>query len=89
MAQPHEDDPIVRAAVLALKAPKKRAFIHAGNRGMRVSQDSEAVIHLPNGQKVQVRTDASGVATEVEFDDHQDAIARPRPIRKGGGVHRG
>ena len=48
---------------------------------MRTHGPGEKVLLLPNGQTVKVSVDDSGVATQIEEDEHLHAIVRPRPIK--------
>lgn len=57
--------------------PKLKAVL-AGGRMMQVRQPTERRIVLPNGHVVKVSADASGVATQIEDDNHQHAIVRPQ-----------
>lgn len=56
--------------------PRLKAIM-AGGRMMQVRQDTERRVVLPNGHIVKVSADASGVATQIEDDNHQHAIVRP------------
>ncbi len=73
-------DEMVAAALDVLRAPEKHRTVSTVAGTMRVRQDSEKSLWLPNGVRVQVRTDASGVATHIEEDHRLHAIARPEPI---------
>lgn len=56
--------------------PKMKSIMAQG-RMMAVRQDTQRRIVLPNGHVVKVSADASGVATQIEDDNHQHAVIRP------------
>lgn len=74
-------DDLIRAALAKLRAPRGERFVHAGGRGMRTRTPGRRTIYLANGAAVEVRTDDSGVATQVEHDDALHAVVRPQPVR--------
>lgn len=71
---------LIQSALAAMRAPRGRAFIHAGGRGMGIRTPGERTYELAPGFKVKISTDASGVATQVEENDKLHAIVRPKPI---------
>lgn len=74
-------DPLIEQIVAAYKAhliaPARNKFVSTVARSMRVRQDSEAKLYLPNGQVVKVSTDASRIATHIDDGEHMHAIVRP------------
>lgn len=71
---------LIQVAVDKFAAPRPKMFISVPGvapKHSRIHQDGEAVLFLPNGQKVRVRTDASGKTTHVDEDEHGHAIVRP------------
>lgn len=74
-------DDIIRTALGKLRARRGDRFVHAGGRGMATHTAGKQCIYLPNGAAIEVRTDDSGVVTQVETDDALHAVARPNPIR--------
>lgn len=72
------------------KVGPKLKSIMARGRMMQVHQPTERCLVLPNGHMVKVSTDASGVATQIEDDNHQHAVVRPHTyvvkLRRDGSV---
>jgi hypothetical protein len=56
-------------------------FMLAGGRTMRVREDTEKMIVLPNGHKVRVHQSSGGHATHIEENDRLHAVARPDTLR--------
>lgn len=75
-------DDYINAAMHAFRAKRGDKMIHAGGRAMHVRTPGERVLYLPNGVAVKVTTDDSGIATQVEEDEHLHAIVRPHTIRR-------
>ena len=71
---------LIKASVTKFVARRGEKFVHAGGKGMRVHTPGQRVLHLPNGAKVLITVDDSGVATQVIEDEAQHAIVRPKPI---------
>lgn len=71
---------LIQAAVDKFCAPPGSKMISAGGRNMQVRTPGKRCIHFPDGTMLEIRTDASGVATQVEEDDALHAVVRPRPI---------
>lgn len=80
MAEPTVDD-YIAAYMAAFKTRRGEKTIHAGGRAMRVRTAADRSLILPNGVKVKVSTDDSGVATQIEEDEALHAVVRPHPIR--------
>lgn len=68
---------LIQRAIDKFAAPRRETKVFAGGRGMTVHRPGERVLHLPNGATVKVTVDDSGVATQVEEDEHLHAIVRP------------
>lgn len=73
---------IIQAALHKFVAPRGSKLISAPGSTRRVATDGERVLILPNGVKVRIHTDASGVATHIEENDALHAIARPHTHRR-------
>lgn len=72
---------LINSALVAMRAPRGQAFVHAGGRGIRIRTAGEASVVLA-GRRLKITTDASGVATQVEEDERLHAIVRPLPIHQ-------
>lgn len=72
---------------LAPQAPAKTKMISTPEISMRVRVDTEKTLVLPNGHVVHVMTDASGIATQIEDDEHLHAIVRPKVMLLGTRFH--
>jgi len=66
--------------ITSMRAPRGEKTIFAGKHKIRVRTDGTMTTTLPNGVKVKIVTDASGVATQVEEDEALHAIVRPQGI---------
>lgn len=71
---------LIHVALKKMAAPRKQKLISIPGSTMRVEQDNECILYLPNGHMVRVHTDASRVATHIEEDNAQHAIVRPKTI---------
>lgn len=60
--------------------PKTKTIFAHGST-MRVRQDTEKMIVLPNGHKVRVHVDATEHATHIEENERLHAVARPETVR--------
>jgi hypothetical protein len=56
-------------------SPRFKSIL-AGGRNMQVRQATERRVVLPNGHVLKISADASGVATQIEDDEHQHAVVR-------------
>lgn len=65
----------------AFKAQPKFRYVSGPGFAGNMAIDSEELFVLPNGQRVNVHTDASGTVTHVEEDDALHAIVRPDTYR--------
>lgn len=79
--RPLTTEQIIAAAVHKFGARRGERTIWAAGRRIVVRTAGERILHLPNGTVVKVTTDDSGVATQIEEDEHLHAIARPASIR--------
>ena len=75
-------DDYIAAAMSAFQVRRGDRLVHAGGRTMTIRTPGERILHLPNGHRVKVSVDDSGVATQIEEDDALHAIVRPKPIRR-------
>lgn len=80
---------LIKMSVQKFTAPRGTKFVHAGGRAMHVRTAGERVLLLPDGSKVRVSVDDSGVATQIEEDEALHAVVRPRPINMSAVVRRG
>lgn len=71
---------LIRTAIDKFAVQRTEKTIHAGGRAVTVHGPNEKILHLPNGAVVKVSIDDSGVATQVEEDDHLHAIVRPKTM---------
>lgn len=72
---------MVERALDMLRAPTRYRTVSTVAGTMRVRQDNERTLILPNGCRVRVGTDASGTATQIEEDHRLHAIVRPATAR--------
>jgi hypothetical protein len=73
---------LVRRAAHKFRARRGERIVFAGGRRVVVHTPGAMLLHLPNGTAVEVRTDDSGVATQIEESERLHAIARPRTIHR-------
>ena len=66
--------------ITSLRAPRGEKTIFAGRHRVRVRTDGTMTTTLPNGVKVKIVTDASGVTSQVEESEALHAIVRPPGI---------
>ena len=72
---------------------QKRSYAHAATKALSRDQKGikarpgliqrrkiNRILHLPDGSRMNLRMDESGVASEHEHDDHQDAFVFPAAI---------
>lgn len=79
---------LIKVAVEKFACPRGTKFVHAGGKGMQVHTPGERVYYLPNGTAVKISVDDSGVATQVEENEHLHAIVRPKPINLAAELRR-
>lgn len=78
---------LIKRAINKFAATPRETTISTGTHTMTVHQPGERMLHLPNGTTVKITVDESGIATQVEEDEHLHAIVRPHTfVYKIGGM---
>lgn len=78
---------LIKRSIDKFCATRRETIVSTGSKTMIVHKPGEKVLHLPNGTMVKITVDDSGVATQIEEEEHLHAIVRPHTfVQKIGGM---